>query len=149
MYVPSRENVIPRYFTLSSGGTATDQPGVVVPVTSRRCLPFCSSAWATSFPSGEMAAATDVPVLVNCFIGRDFSVLSTWSGGLTGLKMLSTKRAAAGRNRRTARTPLAPAKIAVAALCALISANRESAVEIACDFRRVKMREPPYGSGEG
>src|SRR6185369_10965515 len=140
---------MPRYLTLSAGGTASDQPGAPVPVTTNRCLPFCSSACATSLPSGEIAAEIDVPEFVNCFIGHEGAVCFTCSAGWAGSTTPLTQRAAAGRNSRNARTPLAPAKIAVAVLCALSSANRESAVESACDLRRVKMGEPPYGTGDG
>ena len=45
-------------------------------VTTSRCLPFCSSAWATSLPSGEIAAETDVPGIRKLLHGpaRRFSV---------------------------------------------------------------------------
>src|SRR5689334_13786259 len=109
---------MPRYFTLSSPGTTIRESGVPLLVTTSCCLPYCSSTWATSLRSGEMAAKTDVPVFVNCFMVHE-------GGG--GSKVLLTQRATAGRKRSKVRTPVAPAK-AVAVLCVLISLKIESAV---------------------
>ena len=65
---------MPRY-SASLAGTRIDVVLVAKPVSSNTCKPFSTIAWATNFPSGEMAAVTARPEFVSC------AVLIAWNGG--------------------------------------------------------------------